>query len=70
MPVVPVTALHPLLYQSRSLEAGDVFEAEPIDAAILARAGQVALRGHLVPAPPPPPRVKRRYRRRDLTAEA
>jgi len=67
MPVVPVTALRPLLYQSRSLEAGDVFEAEPIDAAVLARAGTVALRGRLVPAPPP--RVKRRYRRRDLTAE-
>mgnify|MGYP003541498146 CR=1 FL=1 len=65
---VSVTALRSLNYQGRSLVAGAIFDVTPVEAAVLARQGAVSL--HRVAAvEAPPPRTKRRYRRRDLTAE-
>jgi hypothetical protein len=65
-----VTAARSFTYDGRALTAGTVLDMRPLDAAVLARRGDVYLRGDLTAAPAPPlPRVKRAYRRRNLTAD-
>lgn len=76
---IAVTARVSLSYEGRTVAAGDPFDVTPIDAAILHRKQQITF-GHppistkdLIASvdddPAPSPR-RRRYRRRDLTAES
>jgi hypothetical protein len=76
MPKPNVTALKPLTYQGRSYVRGDRFHADPGQALAMARRREVSLtvgavvtRDVQAEDPEPVPHTRRRYRRRDMTAE-
>lgn len=76
--LIRVTALQAFDYEGRALDRGDTLDVSPVIAATLRRQGRIALDSDLDPhasarlqrqaAPDGLPK-RRRYRRRDLTAE-
>jgi hypothetical protein len=85
MRLITLVARCPLTYHGRSVGAGDVFETTPIDAAVLTyqRKAGFAPKGVTaspVPVPDcacadpalsePASKPKRRYRRKDMTADS
>lgn len=76
MTVVEVPAVKRMAYRGQTYVAGEVVPMRPIDALVASRRGEVSLtRGVVIqkdpePAPEPAPvRRRRRYTRRDLSAE-
>lgn len=73
--MIALVAKQPLSYAGRDLRAGDVFEAKPIDAAVLTykrRAGFAPKDATPTPEPEPEPAPgtrRRRYRTRELKAD-
>jgi len=71
MKTVVVQARAAFSYQGRGLRAGELVTMTPIDAAAAARHGLVSLTRRPKTAPvDEAPKSKRRYKRRDLEAEA
>ena len=81
MQTITVTALQDQEYRGRRVSVGEMFDVAPIDAAALryqrkaalpsdgARVAQALRTRDLRAEPPAPPTRRRRYRRRDLTAD-
>jgi len=71
MPTVEVPVLKPLSYQGRTYVRGEVLTCEAVEAAVMARTGEVSIvPGTVVTQDHPRGRAaRRRYRRRDLDAE-
>ncbi len=71
-----VIAIHDFTFDGRDVQAGEMVDVRPIQAAALfyrrkarpVRSTDIEVT-HLQAAEPEPVRVKRRYRRRDLTAD-
>ena len=74
---VSVPALCAFTHKGRSFVRGELVNLPPVEALALARSGKVSLSRHYqardvvteTELEPEPVRVKRRYRRRDMTAE-
>jgi hypothetical protein len=70
--MISLVAKEELTYAGRTFQAGDVFEATPIEAAALTykrRASFAKKDATPTPEPEPAPVRRGRYRRRDLRAE-
>lgn len=69
--MIALVARESLSYAGREFQAGDVFEATPIEAAALTykRRAMFAGKGAELTPPPEQPRRRGRYRRRDLQAD-
>jgi len=70
--LVAVPVLKPLTYQGRSYVRGEILECAAVEAAALARSGDVSIiPGTVVECDHPRGRAaRRRYRRRDMSAES
>lgn len=69
---ITLVAKQPLTYAGRNFEAGDVFSAKPIDAAVMTyrRKAKFADKdAPLTPEPEPETPRRRRYRTRQMKAE-
>jgi len=66
---IKLKTLRPLRYDRQSYLPGDVFDAEELHAKILVSIGKAGIQTAAMEADEPKRRPRRRYKRRDITAE-